>query len=65
MAWTRRQMITGCGGAATLLMRGAGAAQSSYPSRTTKIIVPYPAGGSTDFVGRGCRSITDRSSRRR
>lgn len=52
MVWTRRQVIAGCGGAVTLLVKGAAAAQSFYPSRTIRIIVPYPAGGSTDFVGR-------------
>jgi len=27
-------------------------AQAAYPSRTVKMIVPYPAGGTTDFLGR-------------
>src|SRR6202158_4892353 len=27
-------------------------AQAAYPSRTIKMIVPYPAGGTTDFLGR-------------
>ena len=26
--------------------------QAAYPSRTIKMIVPYPAGGTTDFLGR-------------
>src|SRR5262249_1485458 len=28
------------------------AAAQSYPSRPIKVIVPYPAGGNTDLVGR-------------
>src|SRR5260370_8379263 len=27
-------------------------AQAAYPSRTIKMIVPYPAGGTTDFLAR-------------
>src|SRR4029077_13989826 len=27
-------------------------AQKDYPSRTIKMIVPYPAGGTTDYLGR-------------
>src|SRR5260370_180770 len=27
-------------------------ARAAYPSRTIKMIVPYPAGGTTDFLGR-------------
>jgi tripartite-type tricarboxylate transporter receptor subunit TctC len=52
MVWTRRQVIAGCGGAASLLVKGVAVAGSVYPGRTIKIVVPYPAGGSTDFVGR-------------
>jgi tripartite-type tricarboxylate transporter receptor subunit TctC len=39
--------------AATLLAAGTAAAfAQNYPDRTVKIIVPYPAGGPTDTVGR-------------
>jgi tripartite-type tricarboxylate transporter receptor subunit TctC len=52
MSWTRRQAITGCGiGLATLVAPKA-SAQAAYPSRNIKMIVPYPAGGTTDFLGR-------------
>ena len=27
-------------------------AEAAYPSKTIKMIVPYPAGGTTDFLGR-------------
>jgi tripartite-type tricarboxylate transporter receptor subunit TctC len=57
MSWTRRQAIAGCGiGLATLVAPRAFApsalAQAAYPSRNIRMIVPYPAGGTTDFLGR-------------
>jgi tripartite-type tricarboxylate transporter receptor subunit TctC len=51
MRWTRREAIAGCGGALALLT-GLPAFAETYPSRTIKMIVPYPAGGTTDFLGR-------------
>src|SRR5947209_17930737 len=51
MRLTRRQAIAGCGGLAALIAPRA-FAQTAYPSRTIKMIVPYPAGGTTDFLGR-------------
>lgn len=52
MSLTRRGAIAGCGGALALLAgRLPAFAQAAYPSRTVKIIVPYPAGGTTDFLG--------------
>jgi tripartite-type tricarboxylate transporter receptor subunit TctC len=50
MPWTRREAIAGCG--AALLAGWPAVAQGTYPSRTIKVIVPYPAGGTTDFLGR-------------
>lgn len=38
-------------GAALLLLAGLGHAQD-YPNRTVKILIPYPAGGTTDLVAR-------------
>ena len=53
MPLTRREAITGCGVA---LLAGLPAlpalAQTGYPSQPIKMIVPYPAGGTTDFLGR-------------
>jgi tripartite-type tricarboxylate transporter receptor subunit TctC len=51
MRWTRREAVAGCGGALALLA-GLPALAGSYPSRTIKMIVPYPAGGTTDLLGR-------------
>jgi tripartite-type tricarboxylate transporter receptor subunit TctC len=57
MRLTRRQAIAGCGtGLASLIAPRAfvraAFAQAAYPSRNIKMIVPYPAGGTTDFLGR-------------
>ena len=50
MRLTRREAIAGCGAA---MLAGLPAfAQAAYPSRTVKLVVPYPAGGTTDFLGR-------------
>jgi len=47
----RRAFITIVGG--TLLMLAAGAnATEPFPTRPVRLIVPYPAGGGTDIVGR-------------
>ena len=51
MLWTRRKALAGCGGALTLLA-SLPARADAYPSRTIKFIVPYPAGGTTDLLGR-------------
>ena len=48
---TRRFAAFGAGLAATLTLLGAAAAQD-YPSRTVKIIVPFPAGGTADAMPR-------------
>src|ERR1700675_3310450 len=55
MSLTRRAALAG-GGLAMLTGLPAvshpALAQAAYPSRTIKMIVPYPAGGTTDFLGR-------------
>jgi tripartite-type tricarboxylate transporter receptor subunit TctC len=43
------RVLAGCAG---LLLAGAGAAQSPYPDRPVKIIVPFAAAGPTDVVAR-------------
>ena len=57
MLLTRREVMAGtCGGLAVLaglLVRTRRAlAEPAYPSHAIKMVVPYPAGGTTDFLGR-------------
>ena len=52
MPLTRREAIAGCGGALFLLAARPAPAQAAYPGRTIKMLVPYPAGGTTDLLGR-------------
>jgi tripartite-type tricarboxylate transporter receptor subunit TctC len=52
MGLTRRQAMAGCGGALASLIVPRALAEGAYPGRTIKMIVPYPAGGTTDFLGR-------------
>src|ERR1700731_2858074 len=52
MLLTRREAISGFGGGLALLTGLPALAEAAYPSRTIKMIVPYPAGGTTDFLGR-------------
>jgi len=52
MPLTRRQAIAGCGGGLALLAGLPARAQTGYPNQPIKMIVPYPAGGTTDFLGR-------------
>src|SRR5256886_7908600 len=51
MPLTRREAIAG-GGGAVLLTAFPAKAQAAYPSRTVKMLVPYPAGVTNDLVGR-------------
>jgi tripartite-type tricarboxylate transporter receptor subunit TctC len=52
MLLTRRKAIAGCGAGLVLLTGRQAGAEVNYPSQTIKMIVPYPAGGTTDFLGR-------------
>jgi tripartite-type tricarboxylate transporter receptor subunit TctC len=52
MVLTRRQAMAGLGGGLALLKGLPAGAEAAYPNRTIKMIVPYPAGGTTDFLGR-------------
>src|SRR5260370_3449564 len=52
MPLTRREAIAGFGGGLALLTGLPALAEAPYPSRTIKMIVPYPAGGTTDLLGR-------------
>jgi len=51
MPLTRREVIAGGGG--LVWLAGVPAlAETAYPNRAIKMIVPYPAGGTTDLLGR-------------
>jgi tripartite-type tricarboxylate transporter receptor subunit TctC len=52
MLLTRRQAIAGFGGGLIWLTPRPAVAQATYPARPIRMIVPYPAGGTTDFLGR-------------
>jgi tripartite-type tricarboxylate transporter receptor subunit TctC len=52
MLLTRREAIAGCCGGLALLTGLPAFAEAAYPNRTIKMIVPYPPGGTTDFLGR-------------
>jgi tripartite-type tricarboxylate transporter receptor subunit TctC len=52
MIWTRRQAMIGFGGGLMSVMTPQAHAQAAYPSRNIKLLVPYPAGGTTDLLGR-------------
>jgi tripartite-type tricarboxylate transporter receptor subunit TctC len=56
MLLTRRETMAGTCGLAVLTALSAltrrALAEPAYPSQPIKMIVPYPAGGTTDFLGR-------------
>jgi tripartite-type tricarboxylate transporter receptor subunit TctC len=52
MYLTRRRTVAGIGSGLILLRSRTAPAQAAYPNRTIKMIVPYPAGGTTDLLGR-------------
>jgi tripartite-type tricarboxylate transporter receptor subunit TctC len=52
MIWTRRQAMIGIGGGLIGVAAPRAQAQAAYPSRNIKLLVPYPAGGTTDLLGR-------------
>ncbi len=49
---TRRNAIAGITGGLSMLIVPRGWAEAAYPSRLIKLVVPYPAGGTTDLLGR-------------
>ena len=52
MLWTRRAAIGGCGATLAGFAIASSRAEAAYPSRAIKMIVPFPAGGTIDLLGR-------------
>jgi tripartite-type tricarboxylate transporter receptor subunit TctC len=52
MPLTRRLAMAGCGGGLAWLAGFPARAEAAYPVRTIRMLVPYPAGGTTDLLGR-------------
>src|SRR5262249_55685899 len=48
----RRRDFIGLLGSAAMMLPATARAAESYPTRTIRLIVPYPPGGGTDIVGR-------------
>src|SRR4029450_13400771 len=49
---TRRELLQGAVAAGVTLAAGPGRAQAAYPTRSVRIIVPFPAGATTDMLAR-------------
>jgi tripartite-type tricarboxylate transporter receptor subunit TctC len=49
---TRRKMIAGCAGGAIAMAASSARSEGAYPARAITLVVPYPAGGTTDLLGR-------------
>ncbi|MEJ2804029.1 tripartite tricarboxylate transporter substrate binding protein [Comamonadaceae bacterium PP-2] len=62
---TRRRLLAGVAGSAGLALApsvvGAVEPQGRYPQRPITLIVPYPAGGSGDYIG---RTVADKLAQR-
>src|SRR6516225_6142316 len=52
MIFLRRDVLHLPAGAAALVISGIARAQSSYPTRPIRLIVPFPPGGAFDTIGR-------------
>lgn len=49
---TRRTMMAGCAGSTITRAASSARSQPAYPARAITLVVPYPAGGTTDLLGR-------------
>jgi tripartite-type tricarboxylate transporter receptor subunit TctC len=54
MSKTKRQVLAAvvAAAAASMLLPGTSSAQERYPSRTIRVVVPFPAGATTDMLAR-------------
>jgi tripartite-type tricarboxylate transporter receptor subunit TctC len=53
MTITRREILAGTASVAALSLAGESAlGQATFPNRTIRVIVPFPAGGTTDLLAR-------------
>ena len=53
MTLARRDFLANCGGALGAAVLPGTAWSQSYPTQTVRVVVPYPAGGTTDVIARG------------
>ena len=52
MVLTRRDLMARCAGGLLSVAVSPAGSQTAYPARTITLVVPYPAGGTTDLLGR-------------
>ena len=58
---TRRSLLQGAAGAATLIGAPLARAQSGWPNRPVTFVVPFPAGGGTDTFARPLSAVLTRN----
>ena len=56
MRQIRARLLAAVAGLRCAALAAPAAAQSDYPNRPIRLIIPFPAGGSNDIVGRADRA---------